>query len=335
MTHMQFASGEIPSLVRDRDLIPEISYEDAHARVAADFSAFAKATTMAESYTKLESRLEESLMVMQPQIDTLLMEGFHQFNPPCYCETKDEYGGLEYGTCAQQPGCTASCPWTQQGQQIMFSGTKGLQSNAVDSQHVVTEEHPSCHLPFIHSGMDRNTGTKKANPGSSNNPGNGKDESPPLCTDSASCSLEGTTVTQVIYESGSEYDIWRITLGLDSVDTGFYPISASELKSKMKSRQAGWEAAAVSGAQDKGAFDAMDSPDAGRCAEINQAAIDTALSMVPAKTRSRYEKYGQKYLVSTDDSKVCAAGPCWIWAGLEYSDKGEAGVTIKAPSFAE
>ena len=40
MTHMQFASGAIPRNVEDRDMIPEISYSDAHAAVAADVTAF-------------------------------------------------------------------------------------------------------------------------------------------------------------------------------------------------------------------------------------------------------------------------------------------------------
>ena len=34
MTHMQFASGDPPLLVKERDLKPEISYEQAHSIVA-------------------------------------------------------------------------------------------------------------------------------------------------------------------------------------------------------------------------------------------------------------------------------------------------------------
>ena len=40
-------------------------------------------------------------------------------------------------------------------------------------------------------------------------------------------------------------------------------------------------------------------------------------------------------VVSTDgDKKVCSAGPCWIWASLEYNGKDKKGnVTIKSPAF--
>lgn len=34
LTHMQFASGTPPSLVKDRDLKPEITYDAAHQRIA-------------------------------------------------------------------------------------------------------------------------------------------------------------------------------------------------------------------------------------------------------------------------------------------------------------
>ena len=49
-------------------------------------------------------------------------------------------------------------------------------------------------------------------------------------------------------------------------------------------------------------------------------------------------KLGQKYVVDMEagDKKVCVAGPCWIWASLEYQGerKGEEEVKIVAPSFA-
>jgi len=332
MTHMQFASGEIPSTVEDRDLIPEISYDEAHTAVANDFAFFAKAQLGSSSFSKLDSRLGESMTLFQPIIDALNLEGYHEFKPPCYCEAEDEYGGLEYGTCQKQPGCQANCPWTEHSQKIMGL-TKGLEINVADSQHIVTEEDPSCHLPHIHDGTDRTTGDKIYNEDPSANPGNGK--APPLCPDYTSCTLNTTTVTQVYYHTGSEMDIWRFSFGFDSADTGYYPISSIELKTKMKSRQAEWQAANETSSQQEDSLDTLDSEAAARCAEINQASIDQALSMVPEHTRSRYEKVGQKYWVSSEDEHVCAAGPCWIWAGLKYKDHGENGVEIISPSFAE
>merc|ERR1711871_443053 len=273
--------------------------------------------------------IQESQELFAPLVEALQMEGFHQFKPPCYCEAVDEYGGLEYGTCPEQPGCTAGTPWTARATAIMGGDVKGLEFTTMDSQHIVTEEDPSCHLPKVHAGTDRATGVKTANT-PSGNPGNGKEAA--LCEDASRCTLEMTSVTQVWYESGSELDIWRFSIGSDTIDSGFLPVSAKELKSKMKSRQAIWQAANVTGAAALD-LDVSDGLEAARCAEINQAAIDYALNLIPDATRKRYESVGQPLVVSEADKKVCAAGPCWIWSGLDYNDHGDQGVELFSASF--
>jgi hypothetical protein len=332
MSHMQFSSGEVPDLVLKRDLLPEITYDEAHEAVALDFSFFAKAQLGMTSYfNSLDGRQEQSLHLMGPLIESLRMEGYHQFKPPCYCEAVDEYGGLEYGTCPDQPGCQADCPWTETAQAIM-GARKGMDFKTSDSQHIVTEEDPSCHLPHVHDGTDRSSGETLYNSHPSDNPGNGN--SPALCPQPEFCSLNVSTVTQVIYETGSEFDIWRLVLGNDNFDTGYLPISAGQLKTKMKSRQALWQAANDTDALD--ALDALDGVEQGRCAEINNEALAYAYEKLPSKTRARYEKYGQKMVVKEGgDKEVCKAGPCWIWAPLIYDDQGDAGLQLLSPSFAE
>jgi hypothetical protein len=138
------------------------------------------------------------------------------------------------------------------------------------------------------------------------------------------------------YETGSEFDIWRISVGNDNVDTSYFPVSAVEMKSKMKSRQALLQAANDTAAVDGSkSFDDLDAPSTGHCSEINAAAIKWAFESAPEKTRARYEEYGQKLVASQEDKPVCIAGPCWIWASLEYSNKKESGdVTVFPPSFA-
>ena len=64
----------------------------------------------------------------------------------------------------------------------------------------------------------------------SENPGSG---SPSLCASPETCTLTTNTITQIMYEDGGELDIWRIDIGNDNVDTGYYPITASEMKSKL------------------------------------------------------------------------------------------------------
>jgi hypothetical protein len=289
--------------------------------------------------------MTESNKLFAPIVLALELEGYHQFKPPCYCEAIDEYGGLEYGTCPSQPGCTPNSPWTQTyAQQIMVQNNavnegKGVIIEAMDSQHVVTEENPSCHLPHIHKGVDRTSNSEVPNSIPANNPGNGKEDMPPLCDNDGDCTLTVSTVTQLMYQSGSEYDIWRIDVGNDNIDTGSSAISASEMKAKMKSRQSLLQAAnntdAVSG---KTSFEEYDNPEVGLCAQINLAALAWAEQVVPAKTLQRYNELGQKYMVNPNhgDEKVCVAGPCWIWASLQYKGlkQGEEEVEIIAPSFA-
>ena len=347
MTHMQFASGPIPREVMNRDLLPEISYDDAHSIVANDMTNFAIAVLNLHNWDKLNDRIESSKKLLSPMIEAMKLEGYHQLKPPCYCNALDEYGGLEYGTCPEQPGCTAGSPWTEYAQQIManpdyntdyntyYNTDKGILMETNDSQHIVTDENPSCHLPHLHAGIDRSTGYTIENTVASDNPGS---NSPSLCINPDTCTIKANTVTQLIYEEGSEMDIWRIDIGNDNIDTGYYPITASEMKCKLKSRQSIFQAANVTSAvnEDSGStFNDLDGNELGNCAAINNKAIEYAINNVPLNSASRYEKYGQKMVVSTDgDKKVCAAGPCWIWASLEYNGKDKKGdVTIKSPAF--
>jgi hypothetical protein len=85
MTHMQFSSGEVPEFVFLRDLLPEISYDSAHEQVAYDVTAFVNGL-LDKAWNAMDARLEKSRNLMQPIIDALLQEGYHQFKPPCYCE---------------------------------------------------------------------------------------------------------------------------------------------------------------------------------------------------------------------------------------------------------
>jgi hypothetical protein len=341
MTHMQFASGDIPNNVMNRDLLPEITYDQAHTAVAADVASFSLGI-FHNDWATLLSRQEQSAEMLSPMIQALQMEGYHQFKPPCYCEAEDEYGGLEYGTCPQQPGCQSGSPWTQIAQQIMvgnpdWASGKGLLIKATDSQHIVTEEDPSCHLPHVHAGLDRSSGVSTPNAVANQNPGNGKGpKAPPLCPNESECTLTTNTITQLKYETGSELDVWRKSIGNDNFDTAYFPISASEMKSKMKSRQALLQAAnntdAVSG---KASFDDLDAPSTGHCSEINAAAIQWAFDHASPSTQARYQQYGQKMVASVEDKPVCIAGPCWIWSPLEYKGRRDGGdVTVYPPTFA-
>ena len=68
------------------------------------------------------------------------------------------------------------------------------------------------------------------------------------------------------------------------------PVSAREMRSKMKSRQAILQAAAdpVAGTDDS-TMEELDGVDQGRCSEINQAALQYAFNLLPEPTKQRYE----------------------------------------------
>mmetsp|Transcript_33684 Transcript_33684/g.65059 ORF Transcript_33684/g.65059 Transcript_33684/m.65059 type:complete len:465 (-) Transcript_33684:359-1753(-) len=326
MSHMQFASGQAPSFVLKHDLRSEITNQDAWDQVAHDTASFMLAQLgHQDAMDRVKKRVSETKQFVSPIVTAFQMEANHQYKPPCYCESYDEYGGRIYGTCRSKPNCTGGTPWTSIAMQIMGQGDlgKNIKINGVDSTHIMTEERPTCHLPHIHG-----------NPKAQANPGNG--HSPPLCSSpDDDCTLNITTVTQQVYKNFGEFDFWRLEFNLSWADTGGVPLSAFELRTKMKSRQAVWQAANITQGQD---FNRTDTPvnkggQGDRCQEINQASIDFALKLLPEKTRQRYLKHGQG-LIAGEDKGTCAAGPCWIWDALKYTtDEATGNVTINSVWF--
>ncbi len=90
LTHMQFASGEVPKNVQKKDLIPEISIVEAHAKIAADVVAFAAMGILSDEWDVLNARMTQSAALAAPMIEAFKQEGYHEFLPPCYCEAVDE-----------------------------------------------------------------------------------------------------------------------------------------------------------------------------------------------------------------------------------------------------
>ena len=125
MNHMEFASGEIPKFVKDNDLQAEISEEEAQEKATYDIGAFLNSIVFPndDSYRSIVvTRVDESQEFSQPITDALLMEGYEQFLPPCYCEAEDEYGGLQYGTCVDTPSCNGGVDWTGLYSQVIMAG---------------------------------------------------------------------------------------------------------------------------------------------------------------------------------------------------------------------
>lgn len=311
VTHMQFAEGDIPSLVAMRDLYPEVSYDEAHKLIASDFVNFlfvqvpGVADELVSSATEqLLQRLDETNAFIDPILQSLKLEGYHNFRPPCLCETD---------ICEPQDNCTARSPYTATVSQPTMGGVagddvdeaiRGLVVNDTDSFHDVWETKPTVHLPKVLN----------------------------ECEDPHTCVLDTTTITQNVYHSGEDLEIWKIHIDVPGMDTGFFPITAAEIRTKMISRESVYSHSGVE-ASDETSFDSLDAGGV-RCGEINQKSIDWAAATIAnSKTLQRYEQYGQKYVIG-EDVDVCPAGPCWIWKELEYNEsEDKETVEVRSPQF--
>ena len=78
----------------------------------------------------------------------------------------------------------------------------------------------------------------------------------------------------------------------DMMNTGG-AIAATELRTKLKSRQASWQAAGAINVD----YNVTDKANASICQSINQAALDWALANASPKALSRYEAVGQLYRI--------------------------------------
>lgn len=300
---MQFASGEIPSFVVDRDLLPEVTYDEAHYLIASDMVSYMNILIPGADYNLnstnfIKKRLQETSDFISPIINSLLYEGYHNFKPPCLCKSD---------ICEPSDNCTAACQFTMDvSQKTMGTGSlDGLKIITTDSFHDVWETNPD-HFAHIY-----NSCTKKE-------------------LDSGNCVLNISTVTQGAYHTGEDLEIWKIHIDVPELDTAYLPISAYELKTKMISRQNTWTHAGVENVT----FEETDGGGV-RCGEINQISIDWANSIAGAKTMNRFynQGYGQPYVIG-NDIDVCPAGPCWIWTELQFNttvDRSK--VEVRSPQF--
>lgn len=115
----------------------------------------------------------------------------------------------------------------------------------------------------------------------------------------------------------------------DPLDTAFFPESASEIGTKMMSRQC----VLIRGAnvsKSEAPF-SLDDPDF--CAIINEEAFNWALDAASKDASSRFASYGQRLIYGKDSQK--SGGPFWIDARLEFNSKtlstGENVIEVVSP----
>ncbi len=261
LTHIQFASGPPPLLVKKRDLKPEMSDDDAHTVLAGYISSFI-AVHMGDRRIGMMSIVDSvhaTSVYLKPIIDAYNLEGFYGLKPPC-------------NSNPPSPACVNGSRWSERAQQIM-GGLKVATVNDTDAFHPVYQINP-VHLPHVNSNCS---------------------------TPTSSCVVQTNTVTQNVYDI------------LDGLDTGFVSTSASEMRVKLKSRQAVMEGAGYKN------VDFNTSDGSSICKVINQASYDWALQNAHASTVARFQKNGVQ-MVMGEDLGPYNEGPLWIWTSLSYKD---------------
>jgi len=206
-----------------------------------------------------------------------------------YYETKTFCEQPEVLVNKEDVTCLHGSPWNMQYSQRIMGGELPGTNMSIDSNdnfHPVQEVNP-VHLSEVDSSC---------------------------AIDSVDCVIKVIPVTENHYED------------YDKMDTGSKPQAASEMKSKMSSRQRIQEHAGVSDAN----FHDLDES-GNNCAEINDASIQWAYSQLSENAKANYDKYGVK-LVTGDDMGPYNEGPLWIWTLMNYtkSDDGTQ-MVVKSP----
>jgi len=277
MNHNQWSSGAATGLVLQRDIQPQIPFEQAQSTGAALISDFMDNVLGLGTGSKVAAAVARTAEWIQPLLTAYLYEGSRHFNGP------RQIGGPLASQCVKG-GCPDGSDWTAVAQAVIAGDLEGWKFSSANkfvdcsSTPLTGEEF---HLPVI-------------------------------TNDTAAHSVASTTYSQCKWDTG------------DDQDTGFVYTSASEIGSKLSSRQC----LLIEGVGETDAnFSITDAPDF--CMISNQKAYQWALDHADAVTKARYSKFGQPYTFGPDIAK--AGGPLFLDAGITYQDNGDAGVEILAP----
>jgi len=318
LNHWSFGSGTPPSNVAKNDLAAEVTPAAGYAMIAKLMSNyllmnFGTGSAQTAASTALEHAVSDTGTMLAPLIEAMQLEGHHYLKPPCDSDYPSnptckypEYPGTSLGPKHGPPNpappsdCTCGSPWVMgNAQNIMggleFSSNPSATIETKDAFHDVAKTRPF-HLPHIFSPA----------PGTACKPG-------------AACVMQSSTVTMPIYDSK------------DALDTGLYPVTATEFRTKLKSRQAVWEAAGVTNTN----YSALDRHNTSICQTINQAAYDWALSKAAPKTLKRFQAKGQPYVFVADQwTSIGVTGPEWIKTAMVYTTSADKKtVSVAAPYF--
>lgn len=133
------------------------------------------------------------------------------------------------------------------------------------------------------------------------------------------CTIFIRTITEPIYSIGNDLSIFNFHLTIPDPDITVFPNSASELRTKLISRQNVFYRAGITDANES--FNILDNQ-SNRCKDINAKAWEYALKEGNKETVKRFELKGQP-LVFGKDFIICNAGPCWLLTPLKFSESSD------------
>lgn len=322
LNHWSFSSGTPPGNVKSNDLKAEVSTEEGHTMIAQQIVDFAtmkvsdKDSLITKAMTRLESAVKNTGVILNPVVSALELSGYHYLQGPCdsdfptnptcqYPQWPAKSIGPKKGPPSPAPSndCTCGSPWVANVAQTMMGGLDlaGLSGHVEisnkDAFHDVSDVRPF-HLPHIFS----------PKPGTA-------------CDGTSKCTIETTTVTMPYYEK-------KDTL----LDTGLYPVTADEFRTKLKSRQSIWESAGLTNVS----FADTDKNNVSICKSINEAAYEWALGQASDVARKRFEANGQPYRFVDDVyAGIGITGPTWIHNALSFKVSNDKKyVEVSAPYFA-
>lgn len=282
VTHNQFASDDPTGLVKARDLLPEISYNDAHAAMARVIAPyFEDKAGVASSAPLLTEALSFTADFVKPIIEAYQLEGGR------YMGTPEQFGGPNEKRCniAGDNGlCHTSCPWAIEAQKTIST---------------VSGWHLDIHNNFANLGSTPFNG--------------GAFHLPVVTNDTSSKTISISTYSQHYFDDAQpSWFAWKSLF--DTFDTGFVATSAFEIASKLASRQN----TIIRGAGETLEATPFDVDDPDFCKQSNEKAYAWALDHAGADTKARFRYKGQQYSFAPD--KQVEGGPLFLNGHLAFDE---------------
>lgn len=111
---MQFADGDLPLLVKERDLQPEISYDEAHAQVASIVQLFVNQQLgLAVDQQELQKVKSATESLLRPIVQAYLFEGSKHF------KSLSQIGGQDESSTCVRGLCKDGSPYASTGYNVI------------------------------------------------------------------------------------------------------------------------------------------------------------------------------------------------------------------------